>query len=38
MVSLLMRSWERRGKAWASKASRPWLRIQVNKNSDSRGV
>lgn len=38
MVSLLMRSWETRGNAAASKASGPWLRIQVNNNSDSRGV
>lgn len=35
---LLIRSLDSRGKAVASKASRPCLRIQVNNNNDSRGV
>lgn len=38
MAALLMRSCEARTKALASKASRAWVRIQVNNNSDSSGV
>lgn len=33
-----MRSLDNRGKALASKASKPCFRIQVNNNNDSRGV
>lgn len=38
MAALLMRSCEARAKALASKASRAWVRSQVNNNSDSSGV